>query len=93
MRNIRLSAKKSKKNWKKFKFLLKNFDLPPFIYMKGGFYMDNKIPLTNAELASIRCGEAITLAAVMAIMVIAIVVVVLYKLFQSTTQFQLIDKL
>lgn len=46
--------------------------------------MDNKIPLTSAELASIRCGEAITLAAVMAIMVIAIVVVVLYKLFQST---------
>ena len=41
----------------------------------------DKIPLMTNELASIKCGEAITLAAVMSIMVIAIITVVIYKLY------------
>jgi hypothetical protein len=39
--------------------------------------------LTNAEMANIKGGEAITLAAVMTILVIAIITVVVYKLFTS----------
>ena len=41
--------------------------------------MDRKIPLTSEELSSIKCGEAITMATVLAIMVIAILTVVVYK--------------
>lgn len=47
--------------------------------------MVEKIPLTNEELENIRCGEAITLSAVMAVLVISIVAVVVYKLFSSKT--------
>ena len=43
----------------------------------------DKIPLMTNELASIKYGEAITLAAVMLIMVIAIITVVIYKLYSS----------
>ncbi len=44
--------------------------------------MNEKL-LTSAELEKIVVGEAITLAAVLAIAVIAIVMVVAYKLFVS----------
>ena len=44
--------------------------------------MNEKI-LTSEELEQIVVGEAITLAAVLAIMVIAITMVVAYKLFTS----------
>ena len=47
--------------------------------------MNDKIPLSSYELENIKPGEAITLAAVMAILVIAIVAVAVYKLFQSET--------
>ena len=40
-----------------------------------------KIPLSENELESIRPGEAITLAGVLAIMAVAIVAVIVYKLF------------
>ncbi|MGN1278935.1 MAG: hypothetical protein ACI4UG_05660 [Candidatus Onthovivens sp.] len=46
--------------------------------------MDRKIPLTSEELSSIKCGEAITMATVLAIMIIAILTVVVYKLFGSS---------
>ncbi|OQC49725.1 MAG: hypothetical protein BWX57_00746 [Tenericutes bacterium ADurb.Bin024] len=39
--------------------------------------------LTNAEMATIKGGEPVTLAAVMTILVIAIVTVIVYKLFTS----------
>lgn len=45
--------------------------------------MVDKIPLSESELESIQCGEAITLAAVMAVMCIAVVAVAIYKLFYS----------
>lgn len=45
--------------------------------------MEDKIPLSKAELYSIRCGEAITLSAVMAVMAIAVVAVAIYKLFYT----------
>lgn len=45
--------------------------------------MIEKVPLNENELKSIRCGEAVTLAAVMAILVISIVAVVVYKLYTS----------
>jgi len=40
--------------------------------------------LTVSEMKSIRVGEALTLAAVLAILATAIVAVVVYKLFKST---------
>ena len=43
----------------------------------------NSVTLTNAELDSIRVGEAITLDAVMVILVISVVAVVVYRLFVS----------
>lgn len=43
----------------------------------------NKIMLTENELNSIKPGEAITLAAVLAIMAISIIAVCAYKLFTS----------
>lgn len=43
----------------------------------------NKIYLTDLELESIKVGEAITLAAVMAILAISIVTVAVYRLFTS----------
>jgi len=45
--------------------------------------VERKIPLTTEELESFHCGEAMTLAAVMAVLVIAIVTVVVYKLYSS----------
>ena len=45
--------------------------------------MENKIPLSQNELRSIRCGEAITLSAVMAVLIIAVIAVVVYKLFYT----------
>lgn len=42
-----------------------------------------KVALSENELDSIRVGEAITIAAVMAILVISIVTVVVYRLFTS----------
>lgn len=45
--------------------------------------MNDRIPLTNEELSNVKCGEAVTLTAVMAILVIAVVAVVVYKLFTS----------
>ena len=44
-----------------------------------------KIPLSESELESIRPGEAITLAGVLAIMAVAIVAVIVYKLFIKDT--------
>lgn len=44
----------------------------------------DKIPLMSDELSSIKCGEAITLAAVMSVLVIAIITVVVYKLYSSS---------
>lgn len=43
----------------------------------------DRMPLSSCELESRKCGEAISLAGVMAIMVIAIVTVVIYKLYTS----------
>lgn len=43
----------------------------------------DRVPLQTCELESTRCGEAISLTAVMSIMVIAIVTVVIYKLYTS----------
>ena len=43
----------------------------------------DKVVLTEIELNTIKVGEAVTLAAVMAILVISIVVVVVYRLFTS----------
>lgn len=43
-----------------------------------------KIMLTDQELSEIKPGEAITVAAVLAIMSIAIAAVAAYKLFTST---------
>ncbi|MCQ2742130.1 MAG: hypothetical protein MJ239_02380 [Bacilli bacterium] len=43
----------------------------------------NKIELTSAEQEAIVPGEAITLAAVMAILAVAVMAVVVYKLFRS----------
>ena len=45
--------------------------------------MKGMILLSTADLSSFRPGEAITLAAVMAILVIAVVAVVCYRLFRS----------
>ena len=45
----------------------------------------NGTPLTDGQLKSIKPGEAITLAAVLAILAIAIVAVVCYKLFTSNS--------
>ncbi len=42
------------------------------------------IKLTNSEMSTLVGGEAITLAAVMAILVIAIAAVVVYRLFMSS---------
>ncbi len=42
------------------------------------------IKLTETEMSSLVGGEAITLAAVMAILVIAIAAVVVYRLFMSS---------
>ncbi len=42
------------------------------------------IKLTNLEMSTLVGGEAITLAAVMAILVIAIAAVVVYRLFMSS---------
>ena len=48
-----------------------------------------KIPLSENELESIRPGEAITLAGVLAIMAVAIIAVIVYKLFiKDTGNFQ-----
>ena len=44
-----------------------------------------KIPLSENELESIRPGEAITLAGVLAIMAVAIIAVIVYKLFTKDT--------
>ena len=44
-----------------------------------------KIPLSENELESIRPGEAITLAGVLAIMAVAIIAVIVYKLFIKDT--------
>ncbi len=43
----------------------------------------NRISLTENELNDIKVGEAITLAAVLAVMTIAILAVVVYRLFTS----------
>ena len=43
----------------------------------------NYIILEDAQMSSIKAGEAITLSAVMAILAAAIVAVVVYKLFMS----------
>ena len=43
----------------------------------------NKVMLSKEELTSIKPGEAITLAAVIAIMAISILTVAIYKLFTS----------
>lgn len=43
----------------------------------------DRMPLSLCELESTKCGEAISLAGVMAIMVIAIITVVIYKLYTS----------
>jgi hypothetical protein len=43
----------------------------------------NSISLTDEELDNIKVGEAITLAAVMAVLVISIITVVVYRLFVS----------
>ncbi|MFA6666775.1 MAG: hypothetical protein WCS51_00195 [Bacilli bacterium] len=43
----------------------------------------NRVALTDSELDNIRVGEAITIAAVMAVMVIAITAVCVYRLFMS----------
>lgn len=43
----------------------------------------NKVMLSKEELTSIKPGEAITLAAVIAIMAISILTVAVYKLFTS----------
>ena len=45
--------------------------------------MGNKIPLSQRELCETRCGETITLSAVMAVMAIAVVAVAIYKLFYT----------
>ncbi len=42
------------------------------------------IKLTNEEMSVLKGGEAISLAAVMAILVIAIAAVVVYRLFMSS---------
>lgn len=43
----------------------------------------NKVYLTDYELESIIVGEAITLAAVVAVMIVAILAVAAYKMFTS----------
>ncbi len=43
----------------------------------------NRILLTEEELNSIKPGEAITLAAIIAIMIVSIIAVAAYKLFTS----------
>jgi len=43
----------------------------------------NSVSLTDEELDNILVGEAITLAAVMAVLVISIITVVVYRLFIS----------
>jgi hypothetical protein len=50
--------------------------------MAEAFYM-NGILLSPSELSAIKPGEAITLAAVMAILAIAIVAIVCYRIFKS----------
>lgn len=53
-----------------------------FLYIsRGGFYRMRK--LSESELSSIYVGEAITLAAVMAVMAAAVMAVIVYKLFIS----------
>ncbi len=43
----------------------------------------NKVILTDKELENIKPGEAITLAAIIAIMIVSIIAVAAYKLFTS----------
>ena len=44
----------------------------------------NKIQLTDSELDSLKVGEPVTLAAVMAVLAVAIVTVLVYKMFNSS---------
>ena len=47
--------------------------------------MDNTVVLTREELEAIKPGEAISIAAVMAILVTAIVAVIVYRIFMSNS--------
>jgi hypothetical protein len=47
--------------------------------------MDNTVVLTFNELKEIKPGEAISVAAVMAILVTAIVAVIVYRIFMSSS--------
>ena len=45
--------------------------------------MESKLPLSSNELKEIKCGESLTLSAVMAVLAIAVVAVAVYKLFYT----------
>ncbi len=65
------------------KKILKNFwSFPLFASYKiiGGIFMK---PMSQKQLEDYKVGEAISLAAVMAILAVAIVAVVVYRLFMS----------
>lgn len=44
----------------------------------------DRIALSDLEMSKMFCGEAITLAAVLAILTISIVAIVVFKLYQSS---------